>query len=139
MEGWCILLMKIIKKKKSGQDNQSFWKISSKRNNFICYITKIFFCTHLTILLTLTFSIFLFKQSINTLKFNASASAFYCFQICKIIALQFEILAILYFYRVIIILKLTLQQVLLVIELNEVRNFCPHLSGFSIPFSFENM
>ena len=64
-----------------------------------------------------------FKQSINTLKFKASASAFYWFQICKKIAWQFKILAILYFYRFIIIVNLTLQQVLLVIEWKEVINF----------------
>ena len=55
---------------------------------------------------------------------KTSASAFYCLQICKKIARQFKILAILYFYRFIIIINLTLQQVLLVIELSEVRNFC---------------
>ena len=57
---------------------------------------------------------------------KASASAFYCFQICKILAI----------YHVIIIFKLTLQQVVFVIELNKVRNFCPHLSGFFIPFLY---
>ena len=52
-------------------------------------------------------------------------------------AREFKILAILYFDRVIIIFKLTLQQVVLVIELNKVRNFCLYLSRFSIPFTFE--
>ena len=54
---------------------------------------------------------------------KAFASAFYCFQICEKIPRQFKILAILYFYRFIIIFNLTLQQVLLLIELNEARNF----------------
>ena len=43
-----------------------------------------------------------------------------------------------YFYRF-IIFSLTLQQVLLVIELNEVRNFCQQMSDFSITFVFENI
>ena len=38
---------------------------------------------------------------------KASASAFNCFQICKKNAREFKLLAILYFYRVIIIFKLT--------------------------------
>ena len=32
-----------------------------------------------------------------------------------------------------------MQQVLLVIELNKVRNFCQQMSNFSIPFAFENI
>ena len=55
------------------------------------------------------------------------------------IAQQFKILAILYFYRFIIIFNLSLQQVLFVIELNEVRNFCQEMPDFSIPFGLENM
>ena len=49
---------------------------------------------------------------------------------CKENAREFKTVAILYFYRVIIISKLTLQQVLLANVLNKVRNFCPCLSGF---------
>ena len=67
-----------------------------------------------------------FEQSINT--FKSSASAFYCYQICKKKVREFKILAILYFYCVFIIFILTLQQVLLAIVLNKVRNFvhiCP--------------
>ena len=33
----------------------------------------------------------------------------------------------------------TLQQVLLVIESKEVRDFCQQMPGFSIPFTFENI
>ena len=51
-------------------------------------------------------------------KLQASASALYWFHICKKITWQFKILAILYFYCSIIIFKRTLQQVLLLIELN---------------------
>ena len=61
------------------------------------------------------------------------ASVFYCFQICKKISRQFKILAILYFYGFIIIFNLTLQKVLLVTQLNKVRNFCQQMSSFSIP------
>ena len=32
-----------------------------------------------------------------------------------------------------------MQQVLLVIESNEVRNFCQQMSDFSIPFALENI
>ena len=43
MQGWYILVMKIIKKKKKiGLDNQNFRKISSIGNNFNYYKTKIF-------------------------------------------------------------------------------------------------
>ena len=70
---------------------------------------------------------------------KASASAFYCSQICEKNARQFKILPILYFYRFIILFNLTLQQVLLVIELNKVRHFCQQMLGFSIPFAFENI
>ena len=70
---------------------------------------------------------------------KASASNFYYFQICKKVAWQFKILAVLYFYRFIITVNLKLQQVLLVLELNEVRNFFRQISGFSIPVTFENI
>ena len=83
-------------------------------------------------------SFIFFIQTVKRLQ-KASAFAFYCYQICKKNATEFKILAILYFYRVIIIFKLTLQQVLRAIELNKVRNFCPHLSDFSIPFIFEKI
>ena len=78
-----------------------------------------------------------FKQSINILRFMASTSkAFYfCFLLLPNlwkIARQFKMLTVLYFYRFIIIFSLTLQQVLLAIELNKVTNF-------SIPFAFENI
>ena len=78
-----------------------------------------------------------FKQFINILRFMASTSkAFYfCFLLLPNlwkIARQFKILTVLYFYRFIIIFSLTLQQVLLAIELNKVTNF-------SIPFAFENI
>ena len=84
-----------------------------------------------------------FEQSFNTLKFKpsafkASASDFYYFQICKKIAWQFKI-AVLYFYRFIITFNITLQQVLLLLELNKVRNFFQQMSSFSIPFTFENI
>ena len=69
----------------------------------------------------------------------ASASSSFCFQICSKTAWQFKILAILYFYCFIIIFNLTLQQVLLVIELNYIRNFCPQIFDFSIPYKFENL
>ena len=65
------------------QDNQSFWKISSKRKNFIYYITKNFFCAHLTKLLPLTFSIFFYSKnpsilwSLSILLPKASTSALY--------------------------------------------------------------
>ena len=75
--------------------------------------------------------------SLNFLLPKASASGFYCYQIVKKNALEFKILSILYFYCVIIIFKLTLQQVLPAIVLNKVRHFCPYLSGFSIPCAFE--
>ena len=61
-----------------------------------------------------------FEQSINTLKFKVFASKGCCF--CSLL-LQFKILAILYFYRFIIIFNLALQQVLLVIELTKVEIF----------------
>ena len=77
--------------------------------------------------------------SLKLLLPKASASTFYCFQICKKIARQFKILAILYFYRFLIIFNLTLQQVLLVIELDEVRNFCEQMWDFSITFAFGNI
>ena len=51
----------------------------------------------------------------------------------------YEKLAILYFYRFIITFNLTLQQVLLVIELNELRNFYQQMSDFFIPFAVENI
>ena len=35
--------------------------------------------------------------------------------------------------------NLTLQQVILVIELKEVRNFCHRMSGFPIPFAFDKI
>ena len=41
---------------------------------------------------------------------EAFTSAFYCFEICEKIAWQFKILAILYFYRFIIIFNVTLQE-----------------------------
>ena len=90
------------------------------------------------------FKFFWFEQSINTLKFKTSASKGFCFCFlllpnCKKNSRQFKILVILYFYRFIIIFNLTLQQVLLVIELKEVRNFCQQISGFSIPLIFENI
>ena len=106
---------------------------------------KYFFCTCLTILLPLTFSNFFDSNnpsilwSLRLLLPKASASAFYCFQIVKKNSRQFKILPILYFYHFIIIFNLILQQVLLVIELKEVRNFCQQISGFSIPFIFENI
>ena len=81
------------------------------------------------ILLPLTFSNFLDSNnpsilwSLRFLLPKASASAFYCFQICKKFGWQFKILAILYLYCFIIIFSLTLQKVVLVIELNKVRNF----------------
>ena len=76
-----------------------------------------------------SFNFFWFEQSINTLKFKSSASKSFCFYFLLLPNLEkntreFKILAILYFYLVIIIFKLTLQQVLLVIELNKV-NVCP--------------
>ena len=77
--------------------------------------------------------------SLKLLLPKASASTFYCFQICKKIAPQFKILAILYFYRFLILFNLTLQQVLLVIELDEVRNFCEQMWDFSITFTFGNI
>ena len=64
------------------------------------------------------------RQRAHNLSSPAKASPFYSFEVCKKIARQLDILAILYFYRFAIIFNLTLQQVLLVIELNEVRNFC---------------
>ena len=91
---------------------------------------KYFICTHLTILLLLTFSNFLDSENpkilwnLRLLFSKPSASAFYYFIICKKIAREFKILTILYFYRLVIIFSLTLQQVLLVIELNKVRIFC---------------
>lgn len=39
----------------------------------------------------------------------------------------------LYFYHLIIIFNLTLQQVLPVTELKKVRHFCEEISEFSIP------
>ena len=69
----------------------------------------------------------------------SKAATFYCFQICKRTARQFKILASLYLYRLIIIFNLALHQVLLVIELNEVRNFCQQISDFCITFVFENI
>ena len=47
--------------------------------------------------------------------------------------------AILYFHRFTIVYNFTLQQVLLVIETNKVRNFCQQMLGFSIPFLVENI
>ena len=88
-------------------------------------------------MLPLIFSNFL--RSINTLEFKASVSTFYWFQICQKVARQFEILAILYFYPFIITFNLTLQQELLFIEMNEVRNFYQQMSDFSVTFAFENI
>ena len=134
------------KQQKPGHDNKSFF---SKRKNFIYHITKIFLLYTLIHIAFFNFLKFLWFEQISLIPSilwrsrlllpKASASALYCFQICKKVARQFKILATLYFYRVIIIFKLTSQQVLLVVEWNEVRNFCPHLSGFSIPFTFENI
>ena len=111
----------------------------SKRNNFIYYISKLFLSYTLTDIASFNFFKFSwFKESINTLKFKASASKSFCFcflllpNLLKKIIWQFEILAILYFYRFIIVFNLTLQQVLLVIELKEVRNFFQKMSGFSV-------
>ena len=70
---------------------------------------------------------------------KASAPALHCFKICKKFVRQLKILAILYYYPFIIILNLTLQQVVLFIELNEVRNICQQMSGFSISFVFPNI
>ena len=77
--------------------------------------------------------------SLKLLLPKASASTFYCFQICQRTARQFKILVSLYLYRLIIIFNLALHQVLLVIELNEVRNFCQQISDFCITFVFENI
>ena len=111
--------------------------ISSKWNNFICYITKTFvLCTLNCIASFNFFKFFRFKQSINTLEFKSSASALYCFQICKKIARESNILAILYFYRVIIIFKLILQWVLLVTGLTKLEIFV-HICPVSIIFFLE--
>ena len=103
---------------------------------------KYFFCTHLTILFPLTYSNFLDSNNPSILwslrLLLPKSSSFYCFKICRKIAREFKTLAILYFYRFIIIFNLTLQ-VLLVIVLNEVRSFCQQMSDFSIPFAFENI
>ena len=62
------------------QDNQSFWEISSKRNNFINQIIKMFILYTLNDIASFNFLKFTwFKQSINTLKFKASASKSFCF------------------------------------------------------------
>ena len=95
-------------------------------------------------MLPLTFSNFLGSNnasilwSLKLLLPKTSASTFYCFQIYKKTARQFKILSILYFYCFIIIFKLTLQQMLLVIEWNEVKNFCQQMCNFAITFAFEN-
>ena len=69
-----------------------------------------------------------FEHSINTLKFKVSASKSCCFCFLLLqnlwkIARQFKILAILYFYRFIIIFNLALQQVVLVTELTKIEIF----------------
>ena len=129
MLGWYILLIKKNRNNKKNQDNQSFWKISAKCNNFIYYVTKIVPLYSANYIVSFNFFKFSwFEQSINTLKFKASASDFYYFQICKKSAWQFKILTVLYFYRFIITFNLTLHQVLLVLEWNKVRivfNKCP--------------
>ena len=67
-------------------------------------------------MLSLTFSNFLDPNnppilwSLWLLLLKASAFAFYCFQICKKVAQQFKILAVLHFYNFIIIFNFTLQK-----------------------------
>ena len=107
------------------------------------YVARFYFlCTQLTILLPLTFSNFLDSNNPSMLWGSkhlvpkASASTFYYFRICRKIAQQFRILVVIYFYRFIIIFNLTLQQVLLVLEFNDDRNFCQQMSGLSIPFIY---
>ena len=120
----------------------TFDKNNSKNNNKKQdRVTKAFekFLLSETILSINNLNFLWFKQSIITQTFKASTSTFYWLQICKKITRQFEILPILYFYRFIIIFNLTLQQVFLVIELNEVKNFCQQMSDFSSRFTFENI
>ena len=78
-------------------------------------------------------------QSLRLLLPKASASTFCSFEICEKIAWQLKVLAIFYLYRSTITFNVKLQQVLLVTELNKVRNFCQHTPGFSIPFAFVNI
>ena len=127
--------------------SKAFEKFLVSRANLLIIWLKSFFCKHLTTLLPTNFSNFLDSNnpsilnpsSLRLLLPKVSASAFYCFQICKNVSQQFKILAIFYFCCFIIIFNLKLEQVLLVIELNEVGNFCQQMSGFSIPFIFENI
>ena len=121
---------------------------------------RYFFCTHLTILLPLTFSNFLDSNnpsiilSWKILLPKATAYTFYCFQrLLRILStaskfvkkmqgnLKNQPSSILYIYRFIITFNftkdVTLHQVVLVIELIKVRNFCQQIKDFSIPFTFE--
>ena len=98
-------------------------------NTILSIITKIFLLCTLNNIASFNFFKFCwFEQSINTLKFKVSASKGCCFCFLLLpnlwkIARKFKILAILYFYRFIIIFNLALQQVLLVIELTKVEIF----------------
>ena len=71
------------------------FEVSCKWHNFNYNITKMFFCTRLTILLPLTFSNFLgsnnpaIPSSLRLMLPKTSASVLYCFQICKNISRQF--------------------------------------------------
>ena len=128
---WNARLIYTINYYNKNNNNKNQNRITKAFERFLVSKTIYIYCiAKMVLLCTLnyiaSFSFFWFEQSINT--FKSSASAFYCYQICKKKVREFKILAILYFCCVFIIFILTLQQVLLAIVLNKVRNFvhiCP--------------
>ena len=148
---WNARLIYTINKNNNKNNNKNQARITKAFENFLVsetilsIITKIFLLCTLNDIASFNFFKFCwFEQSINTLKFKVSASKGCCFCFLLLpnlwkIARKFKILAILYFYRFIIIFNLALQQVLLVIELTKAEIFVSKYLVSSIPFAFENI
>ena len=129
-------LIYTINKNNNKNNNKNQARITKAFEKFLVSETILSIITKIFLLCTLNdiayfnfFKFCWFEQSINALKFKISAaSKDCCFCILLLpnlwkIARQCKILAVLYFYRFIIIFNLALQQVLLVIELTKVEIF----------------
>ena len=131
---WNARLIYTINKNNNKNNNKNQARITKAFEKFLVsetilsIITKIFLLCTLNDIASFNFFKFCwFEQSINTLKFKVSASKDCC---CFLllpdlwkIAREFKILAILNFYRFVIVFNLSLQQMLLVIELTKVEVF----------------
>ena len=140
---WNARLIYTINKNNNKNNNKNQARITKAFEKFLVsetilsIITKIFLLCTLNDIASFNFFKFCwFEQSINTLKFKVSApkDCCFCFQLLPNlwkIARKFKILAILYFYRFIIIFNLALQQVLLAVKLTKVEIFVSKCLVFS--------